>query len=593
MIRVLCILLAFAISTGAATAETLRVLAGDHIAFVRVVFDGAASRGGWTVEKSGRVVEVSSGNADLSFDISSLFDRIADDLLHSAQDMGGGKLRLELACDCDIVTVPWRETGLYIDISEAPDVAAATSSAVPAASGFSLPLFLPRSTDMPLSAAAASPAPTSDSSDPSPLDASALERNLTAAVSGAIDQGFLIADALQPPPPDLAPDDQSLELGFALQTHTASRSGDTTKLVSECVDPNWVALPGWVTNDDFSSEIAQRRMELVGATGIISGNAVLTLARSYAAHGMGLEARAALQIDGISSRERDTLVEIAQLVEGSQQPYPILSQQVGCDGFAGLLGYVAAETPPALSNDELLDIVAVTNQWPLADRHPHILSALWNRLGAQGIDAATGLIPDPGTVAQREPFGSVAGLQTLLQDAGALAPADQQDVIDLTDSLRYEARGTHAADPIIMSQLKALLDLHHYDEAAALLQQAGGSPEGERLAKEQFLTRVVAEGADNDFLAISFSWSPYGHDAGVRRQFSARLGMLGFADRAALWHPDAKAFQPILESAPRASAARPTVTPDQPAQSARIVGQAALARSEALRSDLTTTLQSN
>lgn len=595
MIRHLAVFMLVLSASSVQADDVVRVLAGDHGSFIRIVLTGRSGNYQWQVMQTNARVEIDAGISDASYDLHALFDRIPRDTLRSAEDLGNGKLRLDLSCACEVASVPWQDAGLYLDISTVTVAAAPPPEPVQHVDELaSLPLFIEREATTPSVFQPIVIVPTM-SPEPEVIDTSALESSLLAAISDATDHGYLRvsdhADTLDAPS-EIPPSETTL--GAEMHTHSAQLLSDPITQVSDCVAPDWVDLGGWAVDVNFTAALARQRANLVAANGQISGEAVTALARTYVAHGFGTEAIAALELDAISSRERDVLIEIAHLIEGSREEYPILSHQTGCAGFAGLLAYIASDPPPSLSRSEIYDMVATAGQWPAAQHHPRLMASLWAQFEAQGFDAATHLLPGTPQADSSPQWRSPEQVHELLDVAQDLNPQQAQEVIDLADSYAFEARDTDAADPILMSQLEALLDLHHYRDAQDLIRQARGTPSGDRAAEERFLARAAAESADDAFLEIAFSWSPYGHDAATRRQISARLETLGFADQAALWHPDGAAYAPMLAlpSPPEPPAEVPVqirLAPPTPIET----GRSALASAEALRGDLTQLLGQN
>ncbi|PWJ17414.1 hypothetical protein [Jannaschia seohaensis] len=123
-----------------AGAQDTPVRSGEHANFTRLVFP-AQTGARWTESRAGNRVTLDFGNPEREFDTSTVFDRIPRSRLADIET-GGGRLKLDLACDCDVNVFQIHSGHVVVDITAADTDATRPPSAETEAEVVSLPLRL-------------------------------------------------------------------------------------------------------------------------------------------------------------------------------------------------------------------------------------------------------------------------------------------------------------------------------------------------------------------------------------------------------------------------------------------------------------------
>lgn len=117
MIRLALLLLA--LMPASLLAENVSVKSGDHAGFSRLLldYDGALD---WTFGKVDGGYEFRPMGSNLSWDVSGVFDKISRTRIRDLEDLGDGRLRLDVGCDCHADAFVLRDGQVVIDIKDGP-----------------------------------------------------------------------------------------------------------------------------------------------------------------------------------------------------------------------------------------------------------------------------------------------------------------------------------------------------------------------------------------------------------------------------------------------------------------------------------------
>jgi hypothetical protein len=194
-----------ALATGAAQAQSIEVLTGEHGAFTRLalVLPPAAD---WSIEEDTGDHTLRIDRAGLVLDVSRAFTRIDRSRIAALESIGdGGALRIRLACDCPLAAYEDPPGILVIDVRDGPPRTVPPSEFA-APEPPVAPLRNPRRALMPLA-----PAPSARLVEPT------LPRFTTGATQwmfGALDQALPAASATSAVPGSREP----LPIGLSVQS---------------------------------------------------------------------------------------------------------------------------------------------------------------------------------------------------------------------------------------------------------------------------------------------------------------------------------------------------------------------------------------
>lgn len=347
-----CLLLFLTGLPGLAAGQTVRVSAGEHADFTRLVLR-------LPVGTSWSVTEADNGPAFETipagdYDLSRLFDRIPRRRLASVR-VESGRLILDLACACPIRA--WQErTGIVvIDIQDEPtttiaderfegEVATQQPSAAPSRDSLARQVgeALARSWRENASAAASEEAPDVDEA------LGRLPEELVQRFAQAFSQGVLQART------DTASDSVTLQASDIPQdfpqnlriVDVASRRRSEPELTSlpdpACQDSGALDFLLDRPDIDFLRGVSTLGHDLFGEFDQPSDQAFLGLVHHYLAAGFGAEARTLINNFRDPLPGRDLLVGLSDLFEGRMSNSRLrLAQARGCGGVAEMAAVLA------------------------------------------------------------------------------------------------------------------------------------------------------------------------------------------------------------------------------------------------------------
>ena len=450
-----------------ALAEPVTIRSGDHPTFVRLVLsipDGS----GWQVGRIPAGYGVIIGQADDGIDPVGVFDRIPRNRI-AGLDTEGGRLEIELACDCHADAFLWRPDRLVVDVVDGPPPEGNPFDAAlvfeEEASGRDIGADrriagLPIVPDWRVT-----PEPALDQLPGTftvPRRAAAFEdaeRAILSSLSRAATEGFFdipidpVQRSFEPddpmPPsgaarmPGLTPVTDPMEgvetrlpgaagqngPGLVLRSAltesaapTASRRADPACLPERTFD-----VRGWGGESGFRTRIADGRAALTREFDRYPEGAIEALARSYIHFGFGAEARQVLRLDGARSAERQLLEELSRIVDGASVPDGKLAGQLHCEGPAVLWSVLAANDANRVGTEGRKRAVRELLALPLSlQRHLGVrLAAILSRAGAPEL-ARTALDHARGDEAARTIDAALVETQI---DADARAPEARREAL--------------------------------------------------------------------------------------------------------------------------------------------------------------------
>ena len=572
MIRFLFLLFATVLP---ASAETARVLSGEHGDFTRLVIE-LPQQVTWTL---GRTPDgysfAADGEMQPDYDLTRIWERIDRARLSAlAYDPESGALALTLGCDCHVFPFEYQPGIVVLDIrpGPAPEGSAFEAPSAPSGparvegpSGASYDWLARPGTapsrpvpSLPL------PLPTGDVSL-EPLRDELLEQLAQGAAKGIVDmelpgksQDAGIADRSTPWANIRIGDEPGV-----LVTEPNALVEEAPP-VADCAAPELLDVASWAEDRPPHDLLVEARDSLFGEFDVPDEEAVLTSVRLLLYLGFGAEARQTADILGpeAASDRLPLYRSMARLVDGDSDPQTPFADMLDCDGPAALWAALSQDRLPAGPEVNRNAIVQAFQALPPQLRR-HLGAGLAERFLALDDTEAVRMIrdgmerapdADPGTVAlldakaelhQGNADAALAHAETAVALDGdkadnlvALVETHFQKLVPLDPgiaealiSIERENEGTENAPAVARAIVLALALSDQIDAAFAEKDRSGGT--------EADLWRVVQSRAvDDDFLrhaVLEADAPPLQVDSDVRLASAQRLLALGFPDSALQW----------------------------------------------------------
>ena len=593
-----------------AAAQGAEVRSGAHDGFDRLVFT-LEPGANWQLGRNeyGYVLRV-PGAGD--FRLGSVFDRIGDQRISSLSSLAENEISIALNCDCHADAFLWRPDKLVVDIIDGPpntdaEFESALALPEPPVSTHAQPAILPivvkpERPALPL-AVPDKGAVTGETGE----GLRQLGLALTESVSRAASQG-LLETALIPEREAITtvehdetenhdraalvaeyPSTETLnseigEIWSGLQTQTSidrERADDATRPgeispTDICPPEDWFDVTRWGDTRSFSQQIGAARAAVSAEFDKVPEAETIKLARTLIFFGFGKEAQRALEVDGVSSREREFLADIARLVDLEPVNSNRFSAYAHCPGGA-LLWALLAE--PQLISPEIdaRAIRTIFRELPESLKG-HIgahLAAIFadagdpdtGRLILEQTGSATTIAPEATLDAEASIVGSELGetarLATYLERLGTTRSPDPEtlltylelahrsethapeDVMTLITELRFEFRNQPIERELAAAEIVARIDRGEFIRARDELLSV--YPQLDQNTKDLLLTALaegVADRADDLSLLrliVGIDWSDA--PAETRNRLAERTLNAGFSDHAsALISDEADSF---------------------------------------------------
>ncbi len=600
-------LLAFLlVFSGAVAADPVRVQTGEHETFTRVVLtipDGAD----WALNRDaqGYVVNLP---ATEGYDLDRFFELIPADRIQAvSQDRFAGELYLAVECACYADAFLDPPNILVIDIHDgAPatdspfEVARAVSPVglsvvaqpqpvpqftvkrnplIPLVFEADTPLLRPiieDESDRPVRVAdgivSGEITSTTDDQQTVEMDLTDLETSVVESLGRALSQGLL------EPETDGTPADRQMRDFVAVATpgiravtgvdQAAIPENPQTIITQDgqlCLPGRFFDVATWGDERSYATQIAEARAKLTSATDQLDEEATRDLARKYVYFGFGREAEQTLQLDGVSSMERNYLIAMARIIDGDPFDRSPFAQQASCASQVALWAFLASgpdavdvqvdqpavlrtfmglpevlkqHLAPMLSdrfvaigdNDAAVQIMKILRSTPDAPLAADLAQVdLLRSLGEE--DAAIQQVVEIAeTNVRATPKVIIARLNDAVQNE---LPLTADDFL-LADSLRFENAQKPVASDIAVAQIRAYLYQKNFAAAESLLREQADRIIPETLtALENEYGRSATDSMEADaFLEFAFDPLSANLMSAIENAIAARLLTLGFPERA-------------------------------------------------------------
>ena len=490
MIRALLFLLALA---SPVSAETARILSGEHGDFTRLVIElpGAS---GWTLGRTdqGYAFAAEAGEQP-TYDLTAVWQRIPQTRLQSLQaDPKTGVLELTLACDCHIFPFEYQPGVIVLDIKPGPAPEASAFEAAYAGPSAAVPLPKAQGETRAydwlagLGTVKAAPAATlrlpldTGAVSLEPLRGELLEQIARGAADGIVDMELpgkprkpVVVNSGALPWSNIRIGERP---GVVVTNADDFVEGATP--LSTCVDAALVDLPSWADGRPPYALLATARKDLYGEFDAPEPDAILLSVRLLLYLGFGAEAGQTADLIGRepTGKALPFYRSMARIIDGESDPQTPFASMLDCDGPAALWAALAHDRLPAgsgVNRDAILQAFAALP----AHLRRHLGAALAEKFLAHDDAEAARIIRD---AMERAPDAD--------KSAVALLDAKTELHQGNTEAAQADAETAVALDGDQVDNLVALVESHFHtldpigpDVALALMAlqgEASGTTDG-------------------------------------------------------------------------------------------------------------------
>lgn len=595
MMRLLMGALAWLTLAGAAMAQAVNVLSGEHDGFSRLVFD-LPERMAYEISLSDREGRITFERSGLQWRTDSVFDLVPRDRLDGIEaGLGEKTVVLSLNCDCEIDTFWHGRAFLVVDIRDPSGKPEKTPSlakqdlvplSLEAGSRGRAALLVSAGLDGPR---APEPAPENQETDKD-LDGGAISESrgrLIKQIGRAASQGLLSPRTMLGRKPEPAPASRAVRQdpepeppapkrpNIQLRAETSIdrdmgavlMSGLGMGSTTACLDPAGLNLSDWGTDAPFHAQVGPLRARLLGEFDRPERDTVLELARTYIYFGFGAEARQVLRQLGQGAAPERVLHDMADILEmGHAGMSSSLSGQMDCAPSVALW---SALSYPEFPRDASLDADGVLRGFSALPSHlrAHLGPDLARRMAEAGYAADSRRLrriltrtpeiatPDAALLeaeaALEDGEEAEAALELIVSEnsepsAEALLSLIRHrlkqeteisyETAQLAGAYAHEHRGQPLGKDLQAAYLSALAASGAFDEAfeglARVTTEEAAQADEIRASLVDLLTRRAD---DYEFLQYAFSEAKAAGkiDPETANAAAARLLELGFADAAA------------------------------------------------------------
>lgn len=322
----------------------------------------------------------------------------------------------------------------------------------------------------------------------------------------------------------------------------------------------------WGTAGGYGDLIPQLRLDTIDAAGQQQPQAIFELAQAYIYYGFGLEARRTLSRLPTPTDRATYLSLIANLVDGNDVavadllPYRACGEMMEAwltlargrldtadEGINSAILMATRAFPDPLRGHlgiELSQIFARAGELYNAQE---ILAASMRTITGQGPEALratadlSGLTDGPEAEAeqldafvQTNPRAAPADMVRLMELARAQNTPLEGSVLEIAETMRFEANDTRAATDLVEAEVLLMLDQGQFENAMGLLDADVGPMPPERLQELRGEAMVVLAATATDDAFLEFAFSPQAQQGTISSDhaIAARLLDLGFAEQS-------------------------------------------------------------
>ena len=543
MLRLLLTTSLLTLAGAAAAAQDVPVRAGDHPSFSRLVlyFD---ERPDWRLGRVEGGYELRTGEPDLRFDDSEVFDRIARDRIARLEPGSEpGALRIEVECACSVDAFAFQSDALVIDVIErAPDPASPfevaldsgaplvpraaptlpayvellplpllpgsfpimeaamagprrpVSTAVDPSAPFKTPAPEPQPVEAPRPTPQTAPQPKAIALSPTALDARLAEtaKTMLREVGRAAAQGLVEPD-MEETEAALAEAESALANRHVTVTTSIARdlaSRPQRPLTADgltCIEPERLDVAAWGSESGNGAALAEFRENLLAEFDEANPESVEALARHYVYLTFGAEARALLA--AYPEGETDLLLALADIVDGKTSEAGPLADQISCDGPSALW---AAFARPTLSTGDGIATDALLREFARLPVHirRHLGPDLAEKFLAMGDENTVQALRN---AMNRAPGARVAAQELLAARIDAEAGAPDEAALERLAAENTQT-GTEALILLLAEQVEAgAVNPNLVEQAAALAYERKGTPAAEGLKAAEIAGRIALD----------------------------------------------------------------------------------------------------
>lgn len=551
-------------------AQQLPVRSGDHPTFTRLTMPLSNTQD-WRAERTERGVVISLPGFSGSFDTSTVFRRITQERVTTvAADGDMLRLQIACDCDAtafrsaDLLVIDIADRGTPLAGPAITNTSVEANNPTTEESyraETSLPWIGRNSPFIDLPAPPEQTAPENDNalSDRTAILDQVREnlakRVATAASSGLLESSMQSPELYPIATPDITDriDLQPRELPEAIKSPSLNMRitssmdlplgfgdavlGITNRGIS-CPSNGFLALEDWGDDTGFSAQLGPKRDALMNARDQLNTGAAEELAKLYIYFGFGAEALNSLRLDPEVASAHPELLTVAHIMEYGKAPsFNPLAPYTDCASDVALWATLSLHEFPSGTLIDTDATLRAVNNLPQHLRQI-VAPALSAKLLAYGdADAAASAmrsierIPEPSTP---EAKMAQAGLA---MDAGEPASALLEEVIEtnteqspealvelvkgklakdeplpyematLVEAYAQELRGTEMGNQLRLTQIIALSQSHHFDEAfdALAALEPALSPQANIDLQDTVLNQLGTKADDLAFLEHTFA----------------------------------------------------------------------------------------
>ena len=516
-----------------AVAKEIEVRAGEHVGFTRLVLHLPEAMK-WNTQKIENKVSVTVAKKGVEFDVSHTFTRIGRERVASIRSIGG-KLEIELGCDCEITSHLNGDRMVVLDVSDAK---AASKSTVPSPRIKSLNLV---SSDR-LSTGELVEALHAPKGPPSFKANGADEAKLLEHLSRAASLGLLeLADAPQYSNSVAVPSQDytaveasnlSAHLGLAAVAveHFDTVGQSESGLV--CPSDDKLNIAQWSAHQEFFDGLVALRRKLGGEVSPLEEDVAVSLAKHYLHFTFSAEALELLQ-QVERNADIELLIALAHVIDGTADSFPVnLSRYTTCNSWVSMWALLSSDSAQQVSSVHPKAIISAFSELPvalqthigprlaeallgqnLADEAQHILrlvelqqrrhSPEYNFAEAQS-QSEQGHV-ESAAVKLRETVGadssmSPDALVALIENEISTGKSPSPETIELWTSYVHQFRNTEVAPRLRRAMMSGHIKANQYQEAWQLLETSTKLNEEVPGFLDEFLDSLVMSGSDFEFL---------------------------------------------------------------------------------------------